>query len=211
MLYNQNMRFRHPLDDIFRTATRVKILRLLARTPDMIFTGREIARNIGVASSNVSLALSHLEKIGVLHSVAKRRSLLYRLNTRHILCERLLRNLFDKEAGNLSYVLEELFLRWPRDIRSAICYGSVARGEEGVSSDVDVCFVIRDSSRRSPVLRVLEQVQAEFYLRTGNRFSPYVISSLSFAVRYRRRDPLIRKVASEGLLLRGDPIGELVK
>jgi hypothetical protein len=73
------------------------------------------------------------------------------------------------------------------------------------------CFVIRDSSRRRPVLRVLEQVQAEFYLRTGNRFSPYVISALSFAVRYRRRDPLIRKVASEGLLLHGDPIGELVK
>jgi len=211
MLYNRHMRFRQPLDDLFRTATRVKILRLLARTPDMIFTGREIARNIGVASSNVSLALSGLERIGVLRSVAKGRSLLYRLNTQHILCERLLRDLFDKEAGNLNYVLQKLLLRWPRDIRSVICYGSVARGEEGVSSDVDICFVIGDSSRRSSILRVLEQVQAEFFLRTGNRFSPYVISALSFAAGYRKGRPLIRKIASEGLLLRGDPIGELVK
>ena len=62
MVYNRDMRFRQPLDDVFRTATRVKVLRLLARNPEMIFTGREIARNIGVASSNVSRALSGLEK-----------------------------------------------------------------------------------------------------------------------------------------------------
>ena len=211
MFYNRSMRFRKPLDDVFRTTTRLKILRLLARTPEMIFTGREIARNIEVASSNVSLALSGLEKIGIIHSVAKGRSLLYHLNARHILCERLLRDLFDKEAGNLNHVLEKIFPRWPPDIRSVICYGSVARGEEKVSSDVDLCFVIRDSSRRSAILRILDLVQAEFYLRTGNRFSPYVISTLSFVVRYRKGHPLIRRIASEGLLLHGDPIGELVK
>ena len=76
MVYYQRMRFRQPLDDIFRTATRVKILCLLASNPDMIFTGREVARNIRVASSNVSRALAGLEKIGVLHSMAKGRSLL---------------------------------------------------------------------------------------------------------------------------------------
>ena len=211
MLYNQRMRFHHPLDDVFRTATRVKILRLLARTPEMIFTGREIARNIGVANSNVSLALSALEKIGVIHSVAKGRSLLYQLNTRHILCDRLLRDLFEKEPGTLNYVTDEIPLNWPRDMRSLICYGSVARGEAEVSSDVDLCFVTRGGSSRRRVVRRLEEAQAEFYLRTGNRFSPYVISAPVFAVRYQRADPLIRRMASEGWVLRGDPIGELVK
>jgi DNA-binding transcriptional ArsR family regulator len=205
------MRFRQPLDDVFRTATRVKILRLLTRNPEMIFTGREIARNIRVASSNVGRALSGLERIGVLHSMAKGRSLLYRLNTRHILCERLLRDLFEKEVGNLNYALDELPLNWPRDIRSVICYGSVARGEEQISSDVDLCFVARGPSSRSRLVRSLGEVQAEFYLRTGNRFSPYVISAPSFAARYRRADPLIRRIASEGWVLRGDPIGGLVK
>jgi DNA-binding transcriptional ArsR family regulator len=211
MFYNWGMRFRQPLDDVFRTATRVRILRLLSRNPEMVFTGREIARNIGISNSNVSRALSGLERIGVLSSVAKGRSLLYRLNTRHVLCERLLGDLFAKEADNLNYVLDGLPLNWARDIRSAICYGSVARGEEEVSSDVDLCFVTRDSSSRSRLLHQIEGVQAEFYLRTGNRFSPYVISALSFVVRYRRGHPLIRRIASEGLLLRGDPIGELVK
>jgi DNA-binding transcriptional ArsR family regulator len=205
------MRIRQPLDDVFRTATRVMILRLLTRNPEMVFTGREIARSIGVASSNVGRALSGLERIGVLHSMAKGRSLLYRLNTRHILCERLLRDLFEKEIGNLNYVLDDLPLDWPRDIRSVICYGSVARGEEQISSDVDLCFVARGPSSRSRLVRRLEDVQAEFYLRTGNRFSPYVISAPRFAARYRRADPLIRRIASEGWVLRGDPIGELVK
>ncbi len=211
MLYNQHMRFRQPLDDVFRTATRVKILRLLARTPEVIFTGREIARQIGVASSNVSLALSSLEKIGVVRSESKGRSMLYRLNTRHVLYERLLGDLFNREADCLNHMLGRLFPRWPPNLRSVICYGSVARGEEGDSSDVDICFVIRDSSRRGAISRLLDQVQAEFYLRTGNRFSPYVISALSFASRYRNRRPLIRKIAAEGFLLHGDPIGELVK
>ena len=211
MVYYQRMRFRQPLDDIFRTATRVKILRLLASNPDMIFTGREVTRNIRVASSNVSRALAGLEKIGVLHSMAKGRSLLYRLNTRHILCERLLRDLFQKEPGNLNYVTDEIRLNWPRDMRSLICYGSVARDEEQVASDVDLCFVTRGPSSRSRVVRRLEEAQAEFYLRTGNRFSPYVISAPTFASRYRRGDSLIRRIASEGWVLRGDHIGDLVK
>lgn len=211
MAYNRSMRFRQPLDDLFRTATRVKVLRLLARNPEMIFTGREIARSIRVASSNVSLALAGLEEIGVIRSVAKGRSLLYRLNTRHILYERLLRVLFEKEVDNLKFVLDELPLNWPRDIRSLICYGSVARGEEQISSDVDLCFVARDSSSRSRLLGKLEEVQADFYLRTGNRFSPYVISAPTFVARYRKGDSLIRRIASEGQVLRGDSIGDLVK
>jgi DNA-binding transcriptional ArsR family regulator len=205
------MRFRQPLDDVFRTLTRVKILRLLSRNPETMFTGREIARNIGGASGNVSLALSALEKIGVLNSMAKGRSLLYQLNTRHILCERLLRDLFEKELGNLNYVTDEIPLNWPRDMRSLICYGSVARGEAQFSSDVDLCFVTRGRSSRRRLARRLEEAQAEFYLRTGNRFSPYIISAPSFAARYRRADPLIRRIASEGWVLRGDPIGELLK
>ena len=211
MRYNRRMRFRQPIDDVFRTATRVKILRLLARNPEVIFTGREIARNIGVASSNVSLALAGLEKIGVLQCVAKGRSLLYRLNARHLLCERLLHDFFQGEAGCLKYALDRLPLNWTRDIRSVICYGSVARGEEEVKSDVDLCFVTRDSSSHRRILRELEGVQAEFCLYTGNRLSPYVISPLRFVRRYRSGDPLVRTIASEGWLLRGDPIGELLK
>jgi DNA-binding transcriptional ArsR family regulator len=211
MTYNRNMRLRQPLNDVFRTATRVKILRLLVRNPEMIFTGREIARNIGVANSNVSRALSGLEKIGVVRSVAKGRALLYRLNTRHILCERVLCDLFKQESSNLNDVINEIPLNWRRDVRSLICYGSVARGEEQVSSDVDLCFVTQGGSSRSRVMRRLEAAQAEFYLRTGNRFSPYVISAPTFAARYRKADPLIRRIASEGSVRRGDSIGELVK
>jgi len=211
MRYNQSMRFRQPLDDVFRTRTRVKILRLLARNPEMIFTGRELARNIGGTSSNVSRALFALERIGVLNSIAKGRSRLYSFNARHLLSERLLRGLFETEAGVLAMVLETIPLNWTSDIQSVICYGSVARGEEDLSSDVDLCFITRDSSRRNGLERKLDQAQSEFYLRTGNRFSPYVISANNFAARYRRADPLVRSIASEGLLLRGDTIAELVK
>ena len=211
MVYNRHMRFRQPLDEILGNATRVKILRLLARNPEMVFTGREVARNIGVANSNVSRALAGLEKSGVLHSMAKGRSLLYRLNTRHILAERLLPDLFAREAGSLNHVTDEIPLNWPRNMRSLICYGSVARHEEHVASDVDLCFVTRGPSSGRRVERKLEEAQARFYLRTGNRFSPYVVSAPAFASRYRAADPLIRKIASEGWVLRGDPIGELVK
>ncbi len=159
----------------------------------------------------MSRALSGLEKIGVLRSMAKGRSLLYRLNTRHILCERLLGDLFEKEADNLRYVTDAIPLDWPRDMRSLICYGSVARGEEQDSSDADLCFVTRGPSGRRSVMRRLEEAQTDFYLRTGNRFSPYVVSAPTFAARYRRAEPLIRRIAAEGRVLRGDSIGELVK
>ncbi len=209
MGYNPAMRFREPLNELFRTPTRVKILRFLICHGGIPFTGREIARNLGLAHSNVAMALSRLRKMGVIRSMVKGRSILYQLNPRHILIAKV-RPLLETEKDFLKLVLEELPVDWPSRTRSVILYGSVARGEEQSASDVDLCLVARSQAGEKRLEAELETLQAEFYLRTGNRFSPLVLTASRWVELYRKSDRLIRQIAREGKVLRGESIAELL-
>jgi DNA-binding transcriptional ArsR family regulator len=204
------MRFREPLNDLFRTKYRVQILRLLSQHAELPFTGREIARNLGLAHNTVRLALAGCEKMGFVRTVAKGRSILYQLNPQHILCQEFLCEFFRKEPQILALVLQRLPVNWEKHVRSVIVFGSVASGEEAMTSDVDLCFLARSPSDRDRLEVALEAMQSEFCLRTGNRFSPFVLTATSFAERYRRSDPLVRRIASEGKVLQGESVAELL-
>lgn len=203
------MHFHDSLNDLFRTETRVKILRLLTRHSELLFTGREIARNVGVAHSNVGLALSRLTKAGVVRSMVKGRSILYRLNPHHIMIPKV-RALFEIERDLLKVVLQDLRVDWARYTRSVILYGSAARGEEQSTSDIDLCLVARNQASRKWLEAKMESLQADFYLRTGNRFSPWVLTAPQFVRLYRKPDPLIRHIVREGKVVLGESIGELL-
>lgn len=203
------MRFYNPLDDLFRTRTRLKILRLLTRHPDVPFTGREIARNLGLAHSNVAAELVRLKDFGVIRSLAKGPSYLYQINSQHIMVPDLW-GLFSRERNLLNFLLDQLPKKWKARLRSVLVFGSVARGLETPTSDVDLCLVARNQACRKWLEAELENFQAEFFRRTGNRFSPFLLSASSFAERYRKSDPLIRQIAREGKMVMGETIGELL-
>ena len=203
------MRFRETLNDVFRTRTRVGVLRLLLRHADVPFTGREVARKLGLSASNVAAALRRLQKLGLLRSMVKGKATLYQANRQHILTPSLWA-LFEFENDLLRSALRELPVDWEADTRSVILYGSVARGEESPDSDVDLCVVARNASARRRVQRKLEVSHSDFYLRTGNRLAPLVLSAPTFCVRYRRGDPLILQMAHEGKVVFGETFGELL-
>jgi DNA-binding transcriptional ArsR family regulator len=203
------MRFHEPFDDFFRTRTRVRILRFLFLNPEVPSTGREIARKLHVAHSNVTVALSRLVQTGILRSLAKGRSILYRPNPQHVVVPEL-REIFQRERNLLGRALKGLPIEWSSLTRSVIVYGSVARREELLDSDVDLCLVARGQTSRKLLEGKMEGLQSEFYLRTGNRFSPWVISAARFVERYRKSDPLIRRIAREGRVIVGDSMAELL-
>ena len=203
------MRFRETLNDVFRTPTRVGVLRLLLRHADVPFTGREVARKLGLSASNVATALRSLQRLGIVRSMVKGKAILYQANRQHILMPSLWA-LFEFENDLLRSALRELPVEWEAYARSVILYGSVARGEESSDSDVDLCVVTRSSGARRRIERKLEGSHADFYLRTGNRLAPLVLSAPTFCARYRRRDPLILQIAREGRVVFGETLGELL-
>src|SRR5712692_2901452 len=119
------MRLDDPLDDIFASASHVKLLRaLFALPPEMGTSGRDLARRAGVSHPRANEVLADLAEQGLVAVQRLPRTDLYRLNRRHALAEPL-GKLFELEpklkSELLSLVARELKARKLPEIGRASC------------------------------------------------------------------------------------------
>jgi predicted nucleotidyltransferase len=86
-------------------------------------------------------------------------------------------------------------------IRRAVIFGSIARGEEGPGSDVDLFVELNSSPSRGDVELALSELRTEVLARFGNVLSPLVYT------RGKSNHPpnpaLFRAIESEGLSVIG--------
>lgn len=85
----------------------------------------------------------------------------------------------------------------PSDLRNAVVFGSVARGEERATSDVDLLVEVTDPRAREMLRPSLVKLQGRVHARYGNALSPLVYTTDELKDRTRRR--LLRNVETEGL------------
>lgn len=95
-------------------------------------------------------------------------------------------------------VLKELGDR----VESIVVYGSVARGEAGEDSDIDVLIVGRDKEMRSNVLEIGYDVDYENSFETF--ITPICFTSEEFEHRMKVGSPFIFEVLKEGVTLYDD-------
>src|SRR5947209_13984496 len=139
------MRFTSPLDDAFASRGHVRVLRALDRLPEGFrASAREIARRAGLAHNRASEVLADLTAQGLADVEHIARSDLYRINRRHALFPGV-HDLFARER-NVGPELERFLRRRVRALvdgaDEAYLFGSVARKEERVGSDIDLAVVV---------------------------------------------------------------------
>jgi hypothetical protein len=176
---------------------------MLARG-DTEFSGRELHRALGHSShTGVRRCLERLVAVGIVLERSAGNALLYRLNRDHLaapLIEALatLRlQLFER--------LRETVAAWEIRPTLAAVFGSVARGDGGTDSDLDI-FLVRPTGigEDDPVWRdqviALEQAASAW---TGNdaRSLEYSQSELP---RLQREEPVIAEIAADGIVLAGN-------
>lgn len=196
------MDFRHPLSVVTPTLDG-DVLTVLARA-DTEFSGREVHRALGHSShTGVRRCLERLVGVGIVLERSAGNALLYRLNRDHLAAPQvealatLRLQLFER--------LRETVAAWK--IRPALgaVFGSVARGEAGADSDLDI-FLLRPAGidQDDPVWRdqviALEEAASAW---TGNdaRSLEYSQSELP---RLRREEPVIAEIAADGIVLVGN-------
>ena len=205
------MRLSQPLDDLLHTKTYIRVLRALEGLPAGIEAStREIARRAGVSHPTASGVLESLRRQGIVHV---RRTLWadeYVLNERHVLTKPL-RALFAMEQRLLQDVLDYL----AREIRTravwisrAYLFGSAARGDMQVDSDLDVALIC--PPRKVPQAeKLLEDLSARTAERFGNRVHG-VVGTRPIADLARAGQPgyrLWKAIAKEGIDILGSTDG----
>lgn len=162
------MRLDHPLDDVFASASHIRLLRALFLLPsEMGTSGRDLARRAGVSHPRANQVLADLVEQGLAAVQRLPRTDLYRANRHHALAESL-GKLFELEPKLkielLSLVVKELKAR-RLPVNEARIFGSAARGAMRPTSDLDLALV---TSRES--VAAVEAAAQEIAQKARERF-----------------------------------------
>lgn len=133
---------RYPLTGILGTEANVRLLRELSRHGGQLSAPSLVARS-GLGKTSVWASLAALEAAGILTSAGSGRVHLYQIRSGHPLTPAL-HALFEAEEQRFQAILDAVRAaaeNCGRSLDAVWIYGSVARGEDGPDSDLDVVFV----------------------------------------------------------------------
>lgn len=195
------------LERLFRAPGQISVLRALWKAPSPV-TGRQVQQLAGVHNLTTTKCLEDLEQLGLLQRRAAGRAYLYSLKRSHRLIRHLVDPIFKAEETAPARFVQELGRILNKQCLSAVVYGSVARGEAHISSDVDLLVVVKDD-KTGERFATKAQPKAEKLVREG--------WSLMLEVNVKTRSQLIKawnsrllkKIRKEGQLVSGASLEEV--
>ncbi len=190
---------------ILGSPARLHVARLLVRLPDKEFTGREVARLLGLSPSTALEALGILVSRGLASRRTIGRAYVFQANRESYLFG-LLGDLLRSEDRVRDEMLERVRASLGREALSVVLFGSHARGTAGPASDLDLLVVTEDPEAMGA--RV-DELEALFLRRYGLHVDAKVLTPRS--LRDRATLPYLRAARGEGVLLAGRTLDEVIR
>ena len=134
----------NPVGDAIFTKTQQKVLALLLGKPDERFYTNEIMRWAAIGRGTVSRELKRLVSAGVLTAIKEGNQIHYQANSDCPIYEEL-KSIVRKTFGVTDEIRQAL-QPIEKKIELAFIYGSMAKGEDLKSSDIDLMLVSQELS-----------------------------------------------------------------
>lgn len=163
---------------------RAEIFRLLFGIGPRELHLREIERQSGYAMPSLRQEFKKLLSLDIVKARRDGNRLYYSANVEHPLFTNL-QNMVLKTVG-LGDILKDVLV--DKRIKAAFVYGSIAKGEAGAGSDIDLMVV------GNLGLRAVSEMLDNVHERIGREINPYVISIAEFAKRKRDREHFLMSV-----------------
>lgn len=167
---------------------RQRVLAWLLLHADQAIHVRELARITDTSAGSLHRELARLAEVGLLLRQQRGNQVLYQANRDSPVFGELA-GLFRKTSG-ITSVLRAALAPLGKDITLALVFGSVARGEETMHSDIDV-LVIGDASFTA-VVTTLYPCQSPL----GREVNPVVYTSIDWQSRLAANDGFARDILS---------------
>lgn len=148
------MTFKNVLTAIFGDPVKINALRLLA-AHERGLTGRGIAAFLQTSPAKAHRVLHELAEQGILGAAVLGRAHVYRVNKGHVLARHVVLPALRFERDILERLGSDMMQRLRPPPVAILLYGSVARGEESPTSDLDL-VVICPIARRDIKTQVSE-------------------------------------------------------
>lgn len=173
------------LNELFGGKRRFELLKALYLNPARRFTTRDLVEMTGGDSGNLSRWLNRWARLGLVNKIVSGRNVAFQAAT-----DPLLAGLTDIVRRN-DEIMQDIANALPKEVETAVVFGSVARGEEQATSDLDLLVLgedlseIRVNARLKPVGRkhrreinasVFSPKEFERLLRQGNGFALGIVN-----------------------------------
>lgn len=198
-----------PLDELFSTWSDIAVMRVL-KNYNTGLTGREIARLSGMTPKSAIRTLSRLEELGVINRIRGGRDHLFSLNREHFLVREIILNVLEGEEKFRDAVYQEIKRALKGKCNSVYVFGSVARKEEKIESDLDLCIIYDKEGQREKLEEAFEDLRSELFIKYGINASPFYITASEFSFKAKNKKPPVKDIAEEGKMVFGNSINRLV-
>jgi DNA-binding transcriptional ArsR family regulator len=187
------------------------VLNALTRSA-LPLTGREVARLCdGRSQSGVRAALNRLVDHGVVDTQPAGRSILYSLNRDHV-ATAAIEALIDLRAEAIARMREAVAM-WPLPPFHLSIFGSFARGDGSVKSDIDI-LVVRPAEVKAEDTAWLRQTNdfaMSIHRWTGNRASVSEIEQTDVSKLASKEPAIVKSLTNEAIVLHGPDIRSLLE
>jgi predicted nucleotidyltransferase len=176
--------------DALFSKSQQRVLAILFGNPHRSFYANEIIDLANVGTGAVQRELGRLEgaELVTVNRVGKQKH--YQANASAAVFEPL-RELILKTSG-LANVLLAAVAPVATEIHAAFVYGSIAKGEDSATSDVDL-MVISESLAYADLFALLEDATGQL----GRDINPTVYSSAELATRIRQKNSFVTRVMAQ--------------
>ncbi|MFZ1519725.1 MAG: nucleotidyltransferase domain-containing protein [Ignavibacteriaceae bacterium] len=195
------------LEFIFSAPSNISVLRILNER-NVGISGREVSRLTGLSVRAAQVALINLSKCGVVKTLEGNRENLYSLDRQKYLSSELVEKIFLTES-NYKLKIRSLIKSTLKGFSlSLIQFGSTARGNETIASDLDLCIVYEN--KLSVVEEKVSKLRTDLFKRYNITLAPFYISIQKFRISAKKSKSPVNDIIKEGIVICGKTIKELL-
>ncbi len=205
MSYKSDMQFHYYLEQVLGSKSSIRLLRILVMYKHKAFTLRSLAEQASVSPQEASDTLRELAMLNVVSLQPIGRAFSIKLNEKSYLLKRIIEPVVKAEEETLKQLIQSLKKHLSGKVVSAGIFGSVARREEKMTSDIDLFLVAINKERAMGVVaEAMEEIGAVF----GSRLNPIIMTDTEFKSKIQSN--LVKSIMQESIHICGKNLTELV-
>ena len=180
------------------------VLEVLAGTESSLSQARITDLAKRGSRQGIAAVLERLVEHGLVLSQPANQGLLYRLNREHVLAHSVV-SASDARSEIIRRLREAVTRLSPAPVATEL-FGSFARRQAGIDSDVDMLIVVADDTdvHNAEWSDQIESLVKVATLWTGNRLEPLVLTETAITAAVAADEPLIDSLRGEAVPLTGD-------
>ena len=190
------------LEQVLGNKASITLLRTMINYQGKIFTIRGLAEEAKVTPNEAALTIHDLERFGIVKIQPVGRAYQLDLNKKSYILDKIIGPIIKHEKNTFSELLDLLkkYLD-TKKILSAAIFGSAAKGQEKIDSDIDLLVISNDHDHAiTQISQASEQVFSIFH----GSVSPIIFTGKEFKTK--QKEHLIRSIIDNHVLICGKSI-----